>query len=455
MPVVGRQNDMLAAMISESGCSFAGLARRVNQLGAMEGHALTYDYTAVGRWVKKGEHPRAPVPRLLAGALSELLGRTVTPAELGLTDAKTAVNRGLDYPADAHVTVDTILDLGRAELKRRSVIAAPFAVAALAQPSRDWLLASLDQTVGAAGPRRIGRAQIDSVRHMFRLFQELDVMRGGGHARAALVEYLGSHVIPLVRREHDPEIQTALYEAASEQTYLVGWMAYDDGMHGLAERYLIQSLRLAQAAGNRALGAHVLAGMSDQANLLGHPREALALALAGQRGTSLAESPACLADLQILEARAHAVLGDKLAAARAVARAESTFSRVVARNEAEWARFIDAAYVFGEAAHCFRDIGDVTQLKRFASESANEARRQRRARRGALSNAVLAIGDIAERDVDAAAARSIGVVKLASTVASSRCNETVRDLARRLKPYHALPRVQEFTVQANTLLGAA
>jgi hypothetical protein len=128
---------------------------------------------------------------------------------------------------------------------------------------------------------------------------------------------------------------------------------------------------------------------------------------------------------------------------------------VVARNEAEWARFIDAAYVFGEAAHCFRDIGDVTQLKRFASESANEARRQRRARRGALSNAVLAIGDIAERDVDAAAARSIGVVKLASTVASSRCNETVRDLARRLKPYHALPRVQEFTVQANTLLGAA
>ncbi|MGC5022192.1 hypothetical protein [Micromonospora sp. DT47] len=48
-------------------------------------------------------------------------------------------------------------------------------------------------------------------------------------------------------------------------------MAYDDGEHGLAQRYLIQALRLAQASNSTALGAYVLAGMSDQANLLGHP----------------------------------------------------------------------------------------------------------------------------------------------------------------------------------------
>lgn len=451
---MSKPNDALAGLIREANCSYAGLARRVNQLGTAEGLRLTYDYTAVGRWVKRGEQPRPPVPALLARALSELLGHGVSAGDLGMADATTLASRGLDYPTDVAVTVDTIRDLGRAELKRRRVIAAPFALAALAAPSRDWLLASLDEITATDGPRRIGQPQVDGIRHMFRLFQELDVMRGGGHARAALLEYLTGHVLPLLKRKHEPAIQTALCEAASEQTYLVGWMAYDDGQHGLAERYLIQALRLAEASGNRALGAHVLAGMSDQANLLGHPREALALARAGQRGLGRG-SPACLADLQILEARALAALGDTAAATGAVARAEATFGRVVPENEPEWARFIDAAYVFGEAAHCFRDLADLRQLRRFAGESAAEARRQRRARRGALSNAALAVGDIASREVESAAARGIGVVKLAATVSSSRTRETLRDLVKRTEPYRTVPLVQEFHRQATTFLHPA
>jgi len=39
--------------------------------------------------------------------------------------------------------------------------------------------------------------------------------------------------------------------------------------------HLMQSLRLAQASGDAMLAAHVLAGMSDQACMLGHPHEAL------------------------------------------------------------------------------------------------------------------------------------------------------------------------------------
>src|SRR5262249_13326812 len=170
----------------------------------------------------------------------------------------------------------------------------------------------------------------------FRLFQEMDVMRGGGHARGALVEYMNSYVLPLVRREHNADVQFALYEAAAEQAYLVGWMAYDDGQHGLAQRYLIQSLRLAEASQDTTLGAHVLAGMSDQANLLGYPHEAYMLARAGQRAITIDDSPACLADLQILEARALAALpGQAAEAAKAVAKAERTFQHVVPENEPE------------------------------------------------------------------------------------------------------------------------
>ncbi|KAA2248429.1 hypothetical protein F0L68_39835 [Solihabitans fulvus] len=55
-------------------------------------------------------------------------------------------------------------------------------------------------------------------------------------------------------------------------------MAFDNGEHSLAQRYLIQSLRLAQAAGSPELGAHVLAGLADQATLTGNPDQGVQLA---------------------------------------------------------------------------------------------------------------------------------------------------------------------------------
>lgn len=450
----GQPNHELESLIQEAGISWAGLAKRVNEIGATEqGLALRYNYTAVHRWVKRGEQPKTQVRSLIARVLSEKLGRTITPTDFGMTDEESLAARSLRYQADTLATVDTILELGRADVKRRGVIAAPFVLAALAAPSRDWLLATLDGTADERGPRRIDMKQVAAIREMFSLFQEMDVMRGGGHARVALVEYMNSYVMPLTKHRHSEPIQRALYEAASEQSYLVGWMAYDDGQHGLAQRYLIQSLRLAEASRNATLGAHVLAGMSDQANLLGNPHEALMLARAGQRGMTLDDSPACLADLQILEARALGSLRETRATAEAVARAELTFQHVKPENEPEWARFIDPAYLYGEAAHSFRDIGDTTQIDRFAKESSEEARRQRRARRGALSHAALAISLIHQKQPDAAAVKGVEVVDLAASVNSSRCVETVRDLKKRLRPYASLPQVQAFNSYAHDELG--
>lgn len=462
----GQRNDTLAELISEAGYSEGGLARRVNELGlAHEGLRLTYDYSAVYRWVVKGQRPEPPVPSLIAQALSERLGRRVMPSDFGMTDEASLAARALTYSSDVTATVDTILELGRTELKgkrveRRRVMAAPFVLAAAAAPSRDWLLSTLDETTGEDGPRRIGMRQVDGIRQMFKIMQEMDVMRGGGHARVALVEYLSGYVLPLVQRKHDQEaVELALYEAAAEQAYLVGWMAYDDGQHGLAQRYLIQSLRLAGASKNKVLGAHVLAGMSDQANLLGYPEEALSLARVGQRGITINDSPACLADLQILEARALAALvrdgRPKGSVSEAVRRAEATFQHVRPENEPEWARFIDPAYLFGEAAHCFRDIADTAQIDRFAGESAAEAARQRRARRGALSQAALVAGDLMRNEVERAAVRGQTVVALAESVESSRCVQTVRDLTKRFKPYGQVPEVKAFQQRAGQLLKAA
>ncbi len=455
---MGEPNEYLAALIVEADertrCSWAGLARRINDLGAEQGLALRYDYTAVHRWVKRGEKPRAPVPTLLARALSEKLGRRVSPTDFGMPDDESLAVRALDYSANPSTTVDTIMELGKADIKRRSVVRAPFVLAALAVPSRNWLLSTLDETANDRGPRKVGMRQVSGIREMFSLFQEMDVMRGGGHARTALVEYMNSYVLPLTKEKHEPPVQRAIYEAAAEQAYLVGWMAYDDGQHGLAQRYLIQSLRLANASDNPVLGAHVLAGMSDQANLLGHPQEALMLARAGRAsGITVADSPACLADLYVLESRALAALHDSRAASFAVTKAEKTFQHVVPENEPEWARFIDRPYVFGEAAYSFRDLGEPDQIDRFALESATVAKQQGRARRGALSHAALATSSFQRRDIEAAAAAGLHVVDLAGSVNSSRCIEAVRDLKRQFRPHASVPEVERFNDRARDVLG--
>ena len=177
------------------------------------------------------------------------------------------------------------------------------------------------------------------------------------------------------------------------------------------------------------------------------------LARAGQRGITITDSPACLADLQVLEARALASGGAGAAVvARTVTRAENTFSQVKPVNEPEWARFIDPAYLFGEAAHCFRDVGDAEQIERFATDSAADAARQKRARRGALSEAALTIADLVRDQPDAAASRGLEVVRLTKTVNSSRCVETVRDLVGRFRPYEDLDPVQEFLASARDVL---
>lgn len=444
-------NVALGNLIAEAGISWAGLAKRVNGLGADEGQALRYDYTAVGRWVKQGQKPRGITPGLICKVLSDRTGRPIRPRDIGMEDSESLAARGLRYASDPAETLDTLRDLGDAQTP--GPFNAPFILAALAAPSRDWLLATFEEINSDRGPRVIGMHQVAGIRDMFGLFQEMDVMRGGGHGRAALVSYMNSTVIPLIGRQHEQDVQQALYDAAAEQAYLIGWMAYDDGEHGVAQRYLIQALRLAQAAGDQVLGAHVLAGMSDQANLLGHSYEAVALARAGLHGISQADSPACYADLGILEARALSRLGDGTAAMKAIARAERAFEAVDHNNEPEWAKFIDRAYFYGEAAQCFRDLKQPDEIDRFAGLSIAECELQRRARRGGLSQAAATAALIQRGEIEGAGERAKVVVRLTSTVNSSRCLEAVSDLQRTLKPFAGVNEVAEFNEEAAQLLG--
>ncbi|WP_165986684.1 transcriptional regulator [Streptomyces sp. YIM 98790] len=444
-------NTQLADWLSRSTLSQGELARRTRAKAKEWGQAhIAPDTSSVRRWLQ-GERPRPPVPDILADVFSAAIGYRVTTYDLGLGDSAMA-DRGLVYDTSFTATVEAVADLGRADVDRRKFLAAaPFAAVAGIGPSRDWLLTTLEQA--EPGPS-VRLEDVTAVRNMFAVFQQMDIFQGGGSGRLALATYMNTHVFPLLRRTHTEQVRRALCEAAAEQTYLLGWMAYDNGEHGTAQRYLIQALRLAEESHNPALGAHVLAGMADQATLMGHPEEGRRLAQAGRAGLKKRTSPACLADLWALEARAWAKLGDKRAAISAVRNSETAYENVRLDEEPQWAAFIDPAYLHGEHANTFRDLEEVAAIKEHAQRSIEHAHKQKRARRGAMSHAALATSHLQRGDLEAAHAAGVRTLSLARQVKSSRTIEAVQDLQHHMSRFGNHRLVADFHERSRELIAA-
>lgn len=189
---------------------------------------------------------------------------------------------------------------------------------------------------------------------------------------------------------------------------------------------------------------------------LGHPDQGLQLARAGRAGLGMSgQSFACLLDLWALQARAEAALGDSAAAQRSILESQRQPGRVNHDDEAEWAKFIDPAYLNGEYANAFRDIGQTDQMETFAARSAAEASKQNRARRGSLAHATLARTALARHDLEVAASSAATTVHLAVTVRSARSVEAVTDLRPRLAPHVDSPPVADFLDLADALLPTA
>ncbi|MFF1558179.1 sporulation protein [Streptomyces sp. NPDC058279] len=158
-------NEKLGAVLALAGISNAGLARRVNDLGAQRGLMLRYDKTSVARWVSKGMVPQGAAPHLIAAAIGAKLGRPVPLHEIGLADADPAPEVGLSFPRDVGAAVRSATDLYRLDLAGRrggggiwQSLAGSFAVSAYATPASRWLISPADSSVarepGGAGPAR-------------------------------------------------------------------------------------------------------------------------------------------------------------------------------------------------------------------------------------------------------------------------------------------------------------
>ncbi|MBU7598402.1 transcriptional regulator [Streptomyces sp. P38-E01] len=455
-PLVARQpNEQLAGLIREASCSHAGLARRVNLVGAEHGIDLRYDKTSVARWLR-GQQPRGRAPEAIAEALGRKLGRTVGLDDIGMSRDSGAGSAGLHFAGSLPAAVEAARELWRGDVGgRESLGSRSVAASALVEPSRDWLIGIPDQRVahsGAAG--RVGLADVLAIEATTEAFAELDHRFGSGNLRPAVVHYLDSVVSELLAGTYRESIGRRLFAAAARLTELAGYMAVDSGEPGLAQRYYIQALRLAQAADDRPYGGYVLAGMSHLACELGSPREISQLARAAQEGTRGLVSPRTSAMFHAAEARGHAAVGDahacQLAAGRALTAMDRAGSAPAGVDEPRWIAHFDHAYLADELAHCHRDLGQTLPAIRRAEE-ALAALPADRTRRRAIDLLLLAQARLQLGELGHACGTATAAVKLLGGLRSTLGQQYLDTFRSRLVPHGREREVRDFTARLQGL----
>ncbi|MBM0227265.1 helix-turn-helix domain-containing protein [Micromonospora sp. ATA51] len=352
---------------------------------------------------------------------------------------------GLEFAPDWRHGVEVAAELWRRDMQRRDLlVGAGFSAAAFVAPAFRWLTVRLDERPVGDGDRLVGQPDIDTVRQITSVYRTLDNRYGGGHVRDGLVRFLDTEVAALLRGRFDAGTGAMLFSAAAEATQLAGWASYDVGLHGLAQRYMVQALRMAAAAGDRPLGAEILAAMSHQAAYLGASAEAVDLARAAGRTAAESGIAAIQAESAVLEAQGHAVGGDEAACAAALDRAERTFDRAERASAPQWIGYFDEAYLSAKFGHCFAALGRGETAARFAVRSLEmDGRAYARGRQFNL--ALLALAHAQAGDPEQASVVGCQAAEAALGLRSERARGYLATLADRIAPHAGLAAVQEFS----------
>ena len=300
------------------------------------------------------------------------------------------------------------------------------------------------------GLQRVGRGDVAAVHAVGDLFRSLDNAYGGGHARQALIRYLESEAEPMLRGRYGEAIGRSLFGAVADLTRLAGWTSYDIGAHGLAQRYFVQSLRLAQAANDRLYGAYILVTMSRQAVYLGHGREAVQLARVAQQGIGTAAPTAVQALMHAAEARGHGLIGDARSCTTSLVRAERALQTARPGDDLPgWARFFDEAQLADEFGHCYRDLQQWRPCAQHAERSLR-LRASGYARSRVFCRTVLATARLGLGEVDEACAAATEALRGATEMRSLRAVEYLREFSRRLGPYRGTAAVRAYEEAAHS-----
>ena len=387
--------------------------------------------------------------RVALGLAPSNLAHASSPSAQSATPARSLATAA-QYPATTSDAVTASTSLWQADAARApELISAPPEPAAWISAALAWLVSDDGTPAPETGPgREVGRSDVARVRANAVLFAELDNRFGGAHARRSLVHYLQREVTGLLRGRYTDDVGRELFAAVAEASLLAAWASYDCGLHGLAQRYFVQALRLAQTASDRRLACSVLSAMSHQATFLGHLTEAASLARAARTGLRDQATPALTSQFLAMEARALARAGDTRGCHAAITAAERSFRSFEPGRDPKFISYFTEAELTAEIAHCFRDLGDSRRASDHAALAAPSDGQYARSDFFAMMVLAHAIAD--QGDPDHACQAALAALHLGESLTSARCVSYVREFRSRLDRFGGHATVRDFREQATS-----
>ncbi|WP_282205749.1 tetratricopeptide repeat protein [Kitasatospora fiedleri] len=370
-------------------------------------------------------------------------------AELGFAP-RTAVRRRAPatepsvpaHPPDAPLRSDEEND---DVLRRTFLNGGPTALAAVlgldqAPPSA---AAPLPAAPPRAERRRIGAAEVEGVEQAVRDIRLLDDAHGADTLFELAGQSLRSAYVLLNDGEYNAATERRLQGGAGELAISVGWLAHDSNRLTDARSFYSEALATARMARDPHLEAHVFSNSAFLARDAGRPREALRAAQAGQAAADGLGSDRLLSLLALREAGGWALLGDRSACERALARAYALFDRGGRPDDPEWMSFFGEAELAGQEAQCWSALGEWDRAS-VRAERAIGLQEPHFVRNRVLYTAELAHDRLGRGDLAGAAEHGAAAVALLDRVRSARVRGMLARTADRLRGHAAVPEVRDF-----------
>ncbi|WP_234535606.1 hypothetical protein [Streptomyces shenzhenensis] len=439
-------NRALDNLLDQARWTRTQLAQQVNRLGPQAGLDLSYDRTAVAHWIA-GVQPKHQVRALIVEALSARLGRPVTHAEAGLEPAPSLMG------AQSADTVEELIDLGRATMdpSRRSLLAATVFSAALSVPAFPLPARAASESVTPGKKTvRIGSSQVQSIRTMTdRIADILDEL-GAGHALPMASAFLVNTVGPWLQAQATESVRKDMLAAASDLTYLTGWMAMYEKAHGLGQRYYVQALGLAREAEDHVTYCRTLRGMSLQASNLGYGPKALELADSAAEAAPSA-GPRLVAFLRGQQAHSASMVGLKQQAHARLKEAEDALSKADNHRDAIGG-YDQTAYLF-HVSHVLHEEKDFAGSIKALKQSIRLQPKQERQGR-VHSYALLAQRQLRVGHLDAACESWSRFLDEYEHVSSNRGDDHFRTMSMELRRHPTARPVRELVRRARDVAAA-
>ncbi|MFG2195691.1 tetratricopeptide repeat protein [Streptomyces sp. NPDC048639] len=433
-------NVSLAGLLTESRWTHRQFAREVNRIGTETGTPLRYDESAVSHWLS-GTTPRRAVRACILEAFSRRLARPITHTEAGLPVPR-------DQSPTATDTVEGLIDLGRQDMdpSRRRILGAGLFSVALTIPGWPDVIGRAE-AVQSGRASRIGMNEVDMVIAMTERVSELDDQFGGRHARPMAASFMVNTVSSYLRADAPSEVRKAMLSAASDLLYLTGYMAVDEGLHGLAQRYYVKALELAGAAEDHLTYCTTLRGMSVQAVDLHHGAKAVELADAASAASPKA-GPRMRAFLAGQQAHAAAQTGERANALRYIREAEAAMDRAESRGKAFGS--YDPAALNYHISQVRYELGDISGAVEAMQES-NKVRYSVYRRTRVRHCATLAERQLEVGHLEAACATWHQALDDYPMVQSGRADDRIKTMFSLLRPHRKNATARDLYDRGRTL----